>query len=86
MLEEMIDSYEPAFVTEATEPAAETAKPESVRSTMKRAMARSWKHLARERIENITPQIPLGKRFWPLSGEERREMSRVSRATPCASW
>jgi uncharacterized protein (DUF2252 family) len=38
---------------------------------MKRSRRRSWKELARERIEDVQPQIPLGKRFWPLRGDEK---------------
>jgi uncharacterized protein (DUF2252 family) len=42
---------------------------------MKRALGRTWKHLARERLEDTRPEIPLGKRFWPLAREERRELT-----------
>jgi uncharacterized protein (DUF2252 family) len=38
---------------------------------MRQAAGRSWKHLADERIEGIDPVIPLGKRFWPLTRNER---------------
>jgi hypothetical protein len=30
-----------------------------------------WRHLAQERIEGVEPKIPLGKRFWALTNEER---------------
>jgi hypothetical protein len=33
---------------------------------MKQAVTRSWKQLARERIEDTKPTIPLGSKFWPL--------------------
>jgi uncharacterized protein (DUF2252 family) len=42
-----------------------------VQVAMKAASKRKWKDLARERIEDTTPAIPLGKNFWPLSDEER---------------
>jgi uncharacterized protein (DUF2252 family) len=38
---------------------------------MRQAAGRSWKHLADERIEGVDPVIPLGKRFWRLSDQER---------------
>ena len=38
---------------------------------MRQAAGRSWKHLADERIEGTEPTIPLGRRFWPLTKEER---------------
>jgi uncharacterized protein (DUF2252 family) len=34
-------------------------------------LQRRWKHLAEERLEDVKPQLPLGRRFWPLSPEER---------------
>ena len=44
--------------------------PEPVVAVLKKAFQRRWHHLAEERIEDVKPKIPLGKRFWPLSGEE----------------
>ena len=41
---------------------------------MKAAHKRTWKDLARERIEDTTPTIPLGRTFWPLSDEERESV------------
>jgi uncharacterized protein (DUF2252 family) len=41
---------------------------------MREAVRRSWKHLARERLDDIQPTIPFGKRFWPVSAEERSEI------------
>ena len=42
---------------------------------MKKSIARSWKHLANERLENQKPTIPLGPKFWPLSHSEREVIS-----------
>lgn len=46
-------------------------KPESVRVAMRRAMDRTWKHLAKGRLDDMRPDIPLGDRFWPLSCKEK---------------
>jgi uncharacterized protein (DUF2252 family) len=51
--------------------------PGAMREAVKTARRRSWRHLAKERIENIKPTIPLGKRFWPLAAEERSEITRL---------
>ena len=40
-------------------------------------MRRRWRHLAEERIENVTPAIPLGKRFLALTTRERKELKRL---------
>jgi hypothetical protein len=39
---------------------------------LEQALKRRWRHLAEERIEDVKPVIPLGKRFWALSKRERR--------------
>jgi len=44
---------------------------------MQRAVKRTWRHLAKERIEDLRPTIPSGKRFWPLTKSERAEIARL---------
>ena len=79
MIEQMIEGYEAGL---AEEPDAEAArKPDAVRFVMKEAMSRTWKHLAEERIEDTRPRIPLGKRFWPLSRHEHREVAALIETT-----
>ncbi len=68
MLEQMVEGYETAF---HPDPPGEDSSPETVRLVMKEAIGRSWKHMARERIGDAKPAIPLGKRFWPLTEAER---------------
>jgi uncharacterized protein (DUF2252 family) len=70
MIEQMMGGYEAAFAEDETADAA-PAMPRSIRRLMNKARARSWKHLADERIEGVEPAIPIGKRFWPLTAEER---------------
>jgi uncharacterized protein (DUF2252 family) len=68
MMEQLIEGYEQSFAPAAD---AEEEWPEVVQAAMKTAMKRTWKDLAKERIEDTTPTIPLGKAFWPLADEER---------------
>lgn len=68
MLEEMMKGYEQAFV-EGSGEAPE--RPSQVKGGMRTAVQRTWKHLARDRIENARPTIPLGKSFWPLARDEK---------------
>jgi uncharacterized protein (DUF2252 family) len=67
MIEEMVDGYELAL-TDSGDAAPE---PNVVRSVRRRALGRRWKHLARERLANVRPSIPLGRKFWALDGKER---------------
>lgn len=78
MLEEMIVGYAEAFAAlDEGKEAEEPAKPAAVKSAMRSALRRKWRHLARERIEDKSPRIPLGKRFWPLAKGERKEIGEL---------
>lgn len=68
MLEEMMLGYEQAFEDDVDE---EPPRPVQVKAGMRNAVQRTWKHLAKERIEDTRPTIPLGKHFWSLSRQER---------------
>ncbi|MEO9188542.1 MAG: DUF2252 family protein, partial [Acetobacteraceae bacterium] len=73
MVERMIEGYEAAFAPEAQRETLDGSDdmPKIVKLVMREAAGRSWKHLADERIEGVEPIIPLGKRFWPLTKDER---------------
>lgn len=71
MLEEMMRGYEQAFEDETDET---PPRPAQVKAGMRSAVRRTWKHLAKERIEDTRPTIPLGKHFWSLSREERSSL------------
>lgn len=73
MLEQMIYGYEQAFEENFQGEEKTDARPKSVRFVMQRAARRSWRHLAKERIEKIKPYIPLGKQFWPITENEHGE-------------
>jgi len=79
MLEHMMDGYERALSASTAKAAAEE-KPECVRIVMRQAMNRTWKHLARERLEDLKPNIPRGERFWELSRAESAAISALFEA------
>ncbi|NBW96412.1 MAG: DUF2252 domain-containing protein [Planctomycetia bacterium] len=68
MMEQIVEGYEQSFGAVAD---ADDEWPEVVQQAMKAALKRGWKDLARERIEDTKPTIPLGRTFWPLAPEER---------------
>ena len=68
ILEQVIEGYQAALRQDAD---AIDDAPKSVQIVMKRSIARSWKHLANERLDNAKPTIPLGSKFWGLSKSER---------------
>jgi uncharacterized protein (DUF2252 family) len=75
MLEHLIASYARALDGRSLRQNGNKKGPESIRDLLQLAESRSWKHLAKERIEDTQPTIPLGKRFWPISRQERREIA-----------
>jgi uncharacterized protein (DUF2252 family) len=72
MIEALFSGYADAF--DESDPPPALRRPDVVRVVMREAVRRSWKHLARERLEDIQPTIPLGARFWPVSKAERAEI------------
>jgi uncharacterized protein (DUF2252 family) len=72
MLEAIMNGYETAFERDFDEEEDDTERPEAVHVVMKRAAKRTWKHLARERLEDSRPTIPRGRKFWDVSADERR--------------
>jgi uncharacterized protein (DUF2252 family) len=80
MLEQIILGYEEALTTtEGRQEKHSSARqrPDSIRCVTRRAMKRRWKDLAAERIEGIEPNIPLSKKYWPISSSERKELKAI---------
>lgn len=75
MVEQMMLGYEEALVEE--DPDISSHRPECVQVVMKQAVGRTWKHLAKDRLEDTKPTIPLGEKFWPVTPEEREEIERI---------
>ncbi|HEY5008658.1 MAG TPA: DUF2252 family protein, partial [Caulobacteraceae bacterium] len=73
MLEEIMAGYQAGLSGESNEDA--DTKPKSVRLVLKRAVGRRWRHLAEERIQDVRPEIPLGRKFWKLESDERDEIA-----------
>jgi uncharacterized protein (DUF2252 family) len=75
MIEQMVVGYEEALTEESADPPRK--RPECIQLVMRQAIGRTWEQLAEERLEDTRPMIPLGKRFWPLSAEEKGEIERI---------
>jgi len=74
MLEELITGYEQALGGDFDKHEGPSHRPKAVQAVLEQALRRRWRHLAEERIEDIKPTIPLGKHFWALTEQERREL------------
>src|SRR6204780_3368099 len=71
MVEQMIIGYQDAL---SGKPKAEIRQSEPIQKLLKKAIRRRGKHLAEERIDDVRPQIPLGRRFWALSKIEKLQI------------
>jgi uncharacterized protein (DUF2252 family) len=72
MLEQMMIGYQRALRAAKARNQIESDKPESIKVVVRRATACTWKHLARERLEDVKPTIPRGERLWPLTKDESK--------------
>ena len=79
ILEQVIEGYQAALQQDAD--AIEDA-PKSIQLVMKKSLARSWKHLANERLEDQKPTIPRGPKFWTLSKPERVAIAELFQTPP----
>src|SRR6204780_1595965 len=68
ILEQVIEGYQAALRENAD--TIEDA-PDTIQLVMKQSVARSWKALAEERLEDKKRTIPLGAKFWAVSRSER---------------
>jgi uncharacterized protein (DUF2252 family) len=72
MMEHMIDGYESALAAPKTKVKASGDDLTPIQAVLEQSRRPRWHHLAEERIEDVRPQIPLGKRFWVLDKKEQR--------------
>jgi uncharacterized protein (DUF2252 family) len=77
MMEQMIAGYLEAFNGQTGASNGNGPLPAPLRFVLKQALSRKWSELAPDRMENGRPTIPLGKRFWKLARDERRDIERL---------
>lgn len=68
MIEHMVEGYRHAL-GERNE--YEAPEPQAIRTVRRRALGRRWKHLADERLDDVEPKLPIGRKFWALEGDEK---------------
>lgn len=77
MMEQMMEGYEQALSKPSGHASDKKGVVKPVQLVMKQALHRKWRHLAAERIEDVRPSIPRGKRFWSITQRENREIERI---------
>ncbi len=77
ILEGLVEGYEAALAEDFE---AEISHPPVIEAVLQRAIHRKWKHLAEERLDDVS--IPLGKHFWTPSAAERQELEALFAGGP----
>jgi uncharacterized protein (DUF2252 family) len=70
MIEDMLVGYEAGLLALEDE-SPKVVEPTMITTVRRAAISRKWRHLAKERIEDLRPTIPLGDKFWALTDEEK---------------
>src|ERR1700753_367573 len=76
MLEQMMAGYKKSFEPGFNEE-DDIEEPRAIQLVSKQAASASWETLAKERIEDVRPTLPIGRRSWPLTQTEAREIEKL---------
>jgi uncharacterized protein (DUF2252 family) len=73
-LEQLMVGYEIALSGDFDVEGERSLRPRSIGRLVRESVNRRWRHLAAERLDTVKPELPMGKRFWPLTREEREAL------------
>ncbi len=77
ILEELIAGYQAALAGDFETGRDKSHRPKSIQTLLARSTRRRWRHLAEERLDTVKPTIPLGKRFWAVTAQERSALTEM---------
>jgi uncharacterized protein (DUF2252 family) len=77
ILDELIAGYQAGLSTNFETDKDKSHRPKSIQTLLAQSTRRRWRHLAEERLDTVKPAIPLGKRFWVLTPEERKALGQM---------
>jgi uncharacterized protein (DUF2252 family) len=82
ILEELMGGYEAALSATSKSPKDRSHRSKAIQLLLAQSVRRRWRNLAAERLETVRPAIPLSRRFWPLSSNERNALVRMIKSDP----
>jgi uncharacterized protein (DUF2252 family) len=77
ILEQLMVGYEAALSGDFDHDGEKAMRPGAIRGLLARSVRRRWRHLAAERLDTAKPLVPLGRKFWALTREERRALGEL---------
>jgi uncharacterized protein (DUF2252 family) len=75
ILEQLTVGYEAALSGDFDREREKEMRPGPIRGLLARSVRRRWRHLAAERLDTVKPMVPLGRKFWALTAEERKALA-----------
>ena len=75
ILEQLMLGYETAMGGDFDHYGEKAMRPGIVHGLLERSVRRRWRHLAAERLDTVKPVVPLGRKFWPLTSQERSALA-----------
>ena len=81
ILEHLVSGYELALAGDFDRAGEENLRPRKIDRLLDQSVRRRWRNLAADRLETIEPVMPLGKRFWALTQEERASLEALFQET-----
>ena len=77
ILEHLVAGYEAALAGDFDDEGEKAMRPRAIEGLLDQSVRRRWRHLAAERLATVEPKVPLGKKFWPLSKDERVALAKL---------
>ncbi len=77
ILEHLVAGYEAALAGDFDHEGEKAMRPGAIRGLLDRSVSRRWRHLAAERFDTVEPKVPLGKKFWVLTKDERTALAKL---------
>jgi hypothetical protein len=77
ILEQLMVGYEAALSGDFDRKGEKAMRPGPIRGLLARSVRRRWRQLAAERLDTVKPMVPLGRKFWALTAEERRALAEL---------
>jgi uncharacterized protein (DUF2252 family) len=74
ILEQLVSGYEKALSDDIERGKDKIYRPKRIQILLEQSVRRRWRQLALERLESVTPVLPVGKKFWALTPEERTRL------------
>ena len=71
ILEHLMVGYEAAMAGDFDREGEKLRRPKIISGLLELSVRRRWHELASERLDTVKPVVPIGKKFWALTKEER---------------